>query len=70
MTFISYEDIEKIYGDVETFLQKLINKSSGCTWHHGIYGTSGVPGIWFSYDYNTTIGCDNAGEIVVEDLRL
>lgn len=67
MSFISYEDIEKIYGDVETFIHSLINRSRGSTWCHGTYGTSGVPGIWFSYDTDTALTCNNTGRVLMEE---
>lgn len=61
MLFITYEDIELIYGTVDNFIDWLVNCSQGCSY------LIDDKGIWYYYDHDTCKGRNNEGYI---DFRL
>lgn len=58
--FLSYKQIEYAYGSVENFLDDLIHRSAGCSFH------ADQDGISFHYDYDTYMGNDNSGYVVTD----
>lgn len=58
--FLSYKQIEYAYGTVENFLDDLIHRSAGCSFH------ADSNGIWYHYDFDSYMGIDNSGYVMTD----